>query len=47
MLPLAHESSTPSVLQTKVGRWSGMHPLSTQTRPVAQELPLPQGVTQR
>jgi hypothetical protein len=47
MLPVSHASWTPSVLQTKTGFWSGMHPPSTQTRSVGQAAsPAPHGVTQ-
>jgi hypothetical protein len=46
MLPVAQLSCTPSVLQMNCGAWSGMQPLSTQTRPVplhvgAASAPLP------
>jgi len=46
MLPLAHLSCTPSVLQMKFGFSSGMQPPFTQTRPLPQELFGPHFVSQ-
>ena len=46
MLPVAHESCTPSWLQVKMGCWFGMHPPLTQMRPLPQVPPVPHCETQ-